>query len=40
MVANNISHGPPPNLNDEVEQDITVNGEGQVCFSAYKFDVM
>lgn len=37
IVSNNICYGPPPEPDDEVEQHITINGDGRVWFSAYNF---
>lgn len=37
IISNNICYGPPPELEDEVEQHITINVEGRVWFSAYNF---
>ena len=37
IVSNNISEERYLNSTDEVEQDITINSEGQVWFSAYTF---
>lgn len=37
IVSNNICYGPRPGPNDEVEQQLTINAEGQVWFSAYAF---
>lgn len=37
IVSNNICYGPPPKSEDEVEQNITINAEGRVWFSAYAF---
>lgn len=37
LVSNNISYGPPPEPDDEVEQHITINAKGQIWFSAYNF---
>lgn len=39
IVSNNICHGAMPEVNDEVEQHITINADGQVWFSAYNFGV-
>lgn len=33
--SNNISYGPPPLPEDEVEQRLTINAKGQVWFSGY-----
>jgi hypothetical protein len=37
IVSNNISYGPLPELDEEVEQHITINDEGRVWFSGYNF---
>ena len=37
IVSNNISYGPPPEPDQEVEQHLTINSEGRVWFSAYNF---
>lgn len=37
IVSNNISYGLMPNSDDEVAQHLTINHEGQVCFSGYNF---
>lgn len=38
IVSNNICYEPMPEVDDEVEQHITINAEGEVWFSAYNFD--
>lgn len=37
IISNNISYGPPPEPDEEVEQHLTINAEGRVWFSAYNF---
>ena len=37
IVSNNVSYGPCPKLNDEVEQHLTITSCGQVCFSVYSY---
>lgn len=37
IVSNNISYGPRPEPEDEVEQHLTVNTDGRVWFSTYVF---
>ena len=35
IISNNVSYGPPPEPDEEVEQRLTINAEGRVWFSAY-----
>lgn len=37
IVSNCIGYGPRPEPDDEVEQHLTINAEGRVWFSSYKF---
>ena len=37
IVSNSICYGPPPEPEEEVEQHLTINAEGRVWFSSYKF---
>ena len=37
IISNNLSFGPMPDPDDEVEQRLSINSEGRVYFSAYKF---
>lgn len=37
IVSNNICYGPMPEPDEEVEQHLTINAEGRVWFSGYKF---
>ena len=37
IVSNNICYGPMPEPDEEVEQLLTINDEGHVWFSGYKF---
>lgn len=37
IVSNNICYGPMPEPDEEVEQHLTINDEGRVWFSGYKF---
>lgn len=37
IISNRICYGPMPAPEDEVEQHITVDADGQVCFSAYNY---
>lgn len=37
LVSNNICYGPMPEPDDEVEQRLTLNADGWVWFSAYRF---
>ena len=37
IVSNNICYGPMPEPDEEVEQHLTINDEGRVWFSSYKF---
>ena len=37
IVSNNICYGPMPEVDDEVEQHLTINNAGRVYFSAYNF---
>lgn len=37
IVSNNICYGPMPEPDEEVEQHLTINDEGHVWFSGYKF---
>ena len=37
LISNNISFGPYPGPNDEVEQHLTVNSKGHVWLSRYVF---
>lgn len=37
IVSDAIGYGTPPELEDEVEQHLTINSEGRIWFSAYAF---
>ncbi|MCO1604491.1 hypothetical protein [Desulfosporosinus nitroreducens] len=37
IVSNNISYGPEPLLEDEVEQHLTISASGRVWFTGYKY---
>ena len=37
LISNNICYGPCPDLNDEVEQRLTVSSNGRVWFSGYNY---
>lgn len=37
IVSNNVSYGPIPGPDDEVEQRLTINDKGRVWFSGYKY---
>jgi len=37
LISNNISYGPCPDFNDEVEQHLTITDTGRVWFSRYIF---
>ena len=37
IISNNIAYGPAPEADDEVEQHITISGDGRVWFSAYNY---
>lgn len=38
LISNNICYGPEPHKTDEVEQHLTVSGNGQVWFSARNYE--
>ena len=37
IISNNISFDSMPSYDKEVEQDITINDEGEVSFSGYNY---
>jgi len=37
LISNNISYGPCPEPNDEVEQRLTVSSNGRVWFNGYNY---
>lgn len=38
IISNNVSYGPAPSLDEEVEQRLTLSRDGRVWFSGYNFD--
>lgn len=38
LISNRISYGPEPALTDEVEQQITIDESGRVCFTAKNYE--
>jgi len=38
IISNNVSYGPAPSPDEEVEQRLTLSSDGRVWFSGYNFD--